>query len=127
VATPRRVVIVEDGADARIALQQLLELDEHSVAVAADGEAGLALIVDTVPDIALVDVGLPRMDGYAVARAVRADPKCASVALIALTGYGQPSDRNRALLAGFDSHLVKPVDQRALERILADPPRRASR
>lgn len=125
--TPRRIVLVEDNADARMALQQLLELDEHDVAVAAEGESGLALIVETVPDVALVDVGLPGIDGYGVARAVRADPSCAGVALIALTGYGQPSDRDRALAAGFDSHLVKPVDHRALARILADPPRRTVR
>jgi signal transduction histidine kinase/CheY-like chemotaxis protein len=125
--TPRRIVLVEDSADARMALQQLLELDEHVVAVAADGESGLALIFETLPDVALVDVGLPGIDGYAVARAVRAEPRCAGVALIALTGYGQPSDRDRAHVAGFDSHLVKPVDHRALVRVLADPPRRTVR
>lgn len=125
--TPRRIVLVEDSADARTALQQLLELDEHDVTVAADGESGLAVIVETMPDVAFVDVGLPGIDGYAVARAVRAEPRCAGVALIALTGYGQPSDRDRALVAGFDSHLVKPVDHRTLTRILADPPRRTVR
>jgi signal transduction histidine kinase len=125
--TPRRIVLVEDGPDARMALQQLLELDGHNVTVAADGESGLALIVEMMPDVALIDVGLPGIDGYAVARAVRAEPSCAGVALIALTGYGQPSDRDHALGAGFDSHLVKPVDHRTLARVLADPPRRSAR
>jgi signal transduction histidine kinase/ActR/RegA family two-component response regulator len=124
-ATPRRVVLVEDNADARSALQQLLEFDGHTVMVAADGESGVDAIVTTLPEVALVDVGLPEMDGYAVARAVRADPRCADVTLVALTGYGQPADRERALAAGFDSHLVKPVDHEALMEILAEPGRRA--
>jgi len=123
--TPRRVVLVEDNADARSALQQLLEFDGHTVTVAVDGESGVHAIVATLPDVALVDVGLPEMDGYAVARAVRADPRCADVTLVALTGYGQPADRERALAAGFDSHLVKPVDHEALLQILAGPGRGA--
>lgn len=121
--TPRSVVLVEDNADARSALQQLLELDGHRVTVASDGESGRDLILATLPAVALVDVGLPAMDGYAVARAVRADPRSAGVTLVALTGYGQPADRDRALAAGFDSHLVKPVDQEALARVLAEPVR----
>ena len=121
--TARSVVLVEDNADARTALQQLLELDGHTVAVAGDGESGLDLILRTRPAVALVDVGLPGIDGYGVARAVRADPGTAGVTLVALTGYGQPADRDRALAAGFDSHLVKPVDQDALARVLATPAR----
>ena len=121
--TPRSVVLVEDNADARTALQQLLELDGHTVGVASDGESGVNLILATLPAVALVDVGLPGMDGYAVARAVRADPRAAGVTLVALTGYGQPSDRARALAAGFDSHLVKPVGQEALAGVLAEPAR----
>ena len=120
---PRRVVLVEDNADARSALRQLLELDGHSVTVASDGEQGVEMILGTLPEVALVDVGLPAMDGYAVAGAVRADPRSAAVTLVALTGYGQPADRERALAAGFDSHLVKPVDQEALARVLAVPAR----
>ena len=122
-ASPRTVVLVEDNADARTALRQLLELDGHLVAVAGDGESGRDLILATLPAVALVDVGLPVMDGYAVARAVRADPRAAGVTLVALTGYGQPADRDRALAAGFDSHVVKPVDHEALARVLAGPPR----
>lgn len=118
---PRSVVLVEDNADARTALRQLLELDGHTVTVAADGESGIEVILATLPAVALVDVGLPLVDGYAVARAVRADPRAAGVILVALTGYGQPADRARALAAGFDSHLVKPVDQEELARVLAEP------
>ncbi|HEX4743041.1 MAG TPA: ATP-binding protein [Candidatus Limnocylindria bacterium] len=123
---PRSVVLVEDNADARSALRQLLELDGHTVTVAIDGEQGVETILGTLPDVALVDVGLPAMDGYAVAGAVRGDPRAAGVTLVALTGYGQPADRERALAAGFDSHLVKPVDQEALARVLAGPARSAA-
>jgi CheY-like chemotaxis protein len=107
-ASPRRVVVVEDHDDARDALQILLTLQGHEVRTASDGLTGVALILEAQPDVALIDVGLPGLDGYEVARRVRQAVKN-SVRLVAVTGYGQPYDRTRAREAGFDLHLTKPV------------------
>jgi signal transduction histidine kinase len=127
VLTTRRIVLVEDNSDALEALRQLLEFDGHDVRTAKDGVSGRELIASALPDIAFVDVGLPQMDGYAVARGIRDDPRCDRVSLVAVTGYGQDTDRKRALAAGFDAHVVKPVDATVLARMLADPPRRGDR
>jgi CheY-like chemotaxis protein/anti-sigma regulatory factor (Ser/Thr protein kinase) len=116
---PRRVALVEDHADARAGLRALLELWGHQVEEAEDGERGLALLRSWSADVALIDLGLPGLDGYAVARAARAEAATRQVLLVALTGYGQPEDRRRAEAAGFDAHLVKPVDPDALQRLLA--------
>ena len=114
----RRILIVEDNDDARDALRMLLELDGHVVEAAAEGREALDLVRAKDPDVALVDIGLPGIDGYEVARRIRAvDGKRPT--LIALTGYGQPEDRKRATEAGFDSMLVKPVDPTALSGLLA--------
>jgi len=115
----RRVVLIEDNADLRESIRQLLELDGHVVATAGDGPEGLERIRSTRPDIALIDIGLPRMDGYAVAGIVRAELGDA-VRLIALTGYGQAEDREKAAQAGFDGHLTKPITGRALRRVLGE-------
>jgi signal transduction histidine kinase/CheY-like chemotaxis protein len=104
----RRVLLVEDNADAREMVRAALELAGHEVHEAADGEAGLAAARALAPDIAIVDVGLPGLDGYEIARRLRLEQP--GVRLIALTGYGRVQDRERALMAGFDEHLVKPVD-----------------
>jgi two-component system CheB/CheR fusion protein len=88
----------------------LLELLGHQVRVAGDGQAALASAGAIRPDIMLVDIGLPGMNGYEVARRVRGDARLAQVVLVALTGYGRPEDKAEALSAGFDRHLVKPVD-----------------
>jgi len=124
----RSILIVEDNADARDALGALLELEGHVVAAAAEGHQALELVRATDPDIALVDIGLPGIDGYEVARRVRALDGRRPV-LIALTGYGQPEDRRRASEAGFDGLLVKPVDPTALTTLLAtlEIPGRGSR
>jgi PAS domain S-box-containing protein len=116
---PRRVALVEDHADARAGLRALLELWGHQVEEAEDGEGGLALLRTWSADVALIDLGLPGLDGYAVARAARAEAGTRGIFLVALTGYGQPDDRRRAEAAGFDAHLVKPVDPDALQRLLA--------
>lgn len=124
----RSILIVEDNADAREALRMLLELDGYVVEAAAEGAEAIEVALTKDPDIALVDIGLPGIDGYEVARRVRArDPR--RPLLIALTGYGQPEDRKRATEAGFDSLLVKPVDPGALADLLAtlEIPDRASR
>ncbi len=109
----RRIVVVEDNADAREMLRFSLELAGHEVHEAHDGPSGLATILRVRPDVALVDVGLPELDGYEVARQVRAKVG-STIHLVALTGYGQPDDRRQALQAGFDAHLVKPVKPEAL-------------
>ncbi len=116
--SPRRIVVVEDHADSREALQILLTLDGHHVEVAGDGRAGVDVILGTRPEVALIDVGLPELDGYEVARQVRAASGRA-IRLIALTGYGQSYDQTRAKEAGFDLHLTKPVEPEELRRVLA--------
>ncbi len=122
VGVPCHVLVVEDGADAREALRLLLECSGHRVEVAADGRRGIELALAGRPDVALVDIGLPGVDGYEVARRVRAEPAGKGIRLIALTGYGQPEDVRRALEAGFDAHLTKPVDPDALAAVLAGVP-----
>jgi CheY-like chemotaxis protein len=113
-----RVLVIEDNADARDALRALLELDGHVVEAAADGLEGLDLARTKAPTVALVDIGLPGVDGYEVARRMRLLPGPPPV-MIALTGYSEPEDRQRAKDAGFDAHLVKPVDPDDLSRLLA--------
>jgi len=114
----RRILIVEDNADAREALKVLLELEGHTVEAAEEGLKAIELARATALDIALVDIGLPGLDGYGVARQLRAAAGRCPI-LIALTGYGQPEDRQRALDAGFDDVLVKPVDPTALTTLMA--------
>ena len=111
---PQRALIIEDNDDAREMLRTLLELDGHTVHVAANGIAGLAAALEHRPDVAVVDIGLPEMDGYEVARKLRASESLKAIKLIALTGYGQADDARRAHEAGFDLHVVKPVDPERL-------------
>jgi two-component system CheB/CheR fusion protein len=113
------VLIIEDIADSRSMLATLLSLEGFTVFTAADGLTGLELIEKEKPDVAIVDIGLPGMDGYEVARRVRAKLPRGTIRLLALTGYGQVEDRERALQAGFDDHLVKPIDPTHLTRVLA--------
>jgi PAS domain S-box-containing protein len=116
--SPRRIVIVEDSRDSREMLRYVLEHAGHEVHEAADGPSGLRLILEIRPDIALVDVGLPGLDGYELARRARADEAGRAVRLVALTGYGLPDDLRRSEGAGFDAHLVKPVDPTRLAAII---------
>jgi two-component system, chemotaxis family, CheB/CheR fusion protein len=104
------VVVVEDNEDSCNMLVTFLEASGFQCQSANDGPAGLALIRETRPEIALIDVGLPGMDGLDVARSLRRAAETADIYLVALTGYGQPGDRKAARDAGFDDHLVKPVD-----------------
>jgi signal transduction histidine kinase/CheY-like chemotaxis protein len=115
----RRILLVEDNADAREALALLLESWGHRVEQAADGLTGLQEARADPPDVALIDVGLPGMDGYALAREIRAEPRCRGVRLIALTGYSRSRDRERGQEAGFDTYLVKPVDPGHLRAAIA--------
>jgi two-component system CheB/CheR fusion protein len=116
--SPLRVVIVEDNDDSRMMLCELLELSGFECHTAATGRLGLDVINETRPDVALVDIGLPELDGLEVAQLLRQDPRNAQLLLIALTGYGQREDRDAARKAGFDTHLVKPVDFDALLALL---------
>ena len=104
---PRRLLVVEDNIDARQTLRTLLETLGHEVDEAADGEAGVAAALERRPDLVFVDIGLPRLDGYEVARRLRAAHVRAR--LVALTGYGRDHDVQRAREAGFDEHLLKPA------------------
>jgi CheY-like chemotaxis protein len=115
---PRSVVIVEDNADVRAGLRQILELAGHSVIEAADGKAGVDAIVGVRPDVAFVDIGLPILDGYGVAREVRSRPDMRSTLLVAVSGYGAAEDRKAGVEAGFDAYVVKPIDEAKLREIL---------
>jgi two-component system, sensor histidine kinase len=122
--SPVRIVLIEDNAEMRETLREALEVLEHDVDTAADGPSGVELVVAVRPDVALVDIGLPILDGYEVAHAIRQRCNGATPHLIAMTGYGQPEDRARAQAAGFDLHLVKPVSLARLQQILATLPAR---
>ncbi|HYX22149.1 MAG TPA: ATP-binding protein [Thermoanaerobaculia bacterium] len=115
----RRILLVEDNADVRDSLRELLEESGHLVMAAADGLEGIQLASSFRPDAAFVDIGLPGLDGYGVARHLR-QILGDDVLLVALTGYGLPEDRRRALEGGFDAHLTKPVTLRAILRLLAE-------
>ena len=114
----RRILLVEDNADVREGLKILLEEAGHEVRTAQDGLEGVELALAHQPEVALVDIGLPRLDGYAVARSLR-ESLGHEVLLIALTGYGLPEDRRRAFESGFDAHLTKPVTLNAILELLA--------
>jgi CheY-like chemotaxis protein len=112
--------VVDDNRDAAQALKLLLESDGHEVLVAADGAGGLALARQYKPEVALLDIGLPSMDGYELARRMREEPALEGTLLVAVTGYGQMHDRARASASGFNHHLVKPVEFSALQRLLRE-------
>lgn len=118
-ARQRHVLLVEDNADAMSALRTLLELDGHTVSTAEDGVAGLEELLRLRPEVAVIDIGLPGLTGYEVAKRSRGAGHAGK--LIALSGYGQGRDVQQALRAGFDAHLVKPVDPEALRKLLAEP------
>jgi CheY-like chemotaxis protein len=115
----RRILIVDDNEDAADSLKMVLGLDGHQVATAYNGEQALAQAQAFKPEVVLLDIGLPGLDGYEVARRLRELSNLASVQLVAVTGYGQDEDRQRAQTAGFAHHLVKPIEFPALQRILA--------
>ena len=110
----RRVLVVDDNRDAANSMAALLELSGHQVQTAEDGEQALAVAADFGPDVVILDIGLPLIDGYEVARRMRRSPALQHVLLVALTGYGQEEDRAAARAAGFDHHFVKPADPASL-------------
>jgi CheY-like chemotaxis protein len=122
-----RIVLVEDHPDAAESLALLLELLGHRVRVFSEGAAALAAASTDPPDLMVVDIGLPGIDGYEIARRVRRDPLLRHAVLIALTGYGSDDDRRESKAAGFDHHLVKPVEPRALEELVTRLGKPASR
>jgi signal transduction histidine kinase len=115
----RRILLVEDNSDARQALKDLLEMWGHQVQVAQDGLGGVAVALREQPELALVDIGLPGLDGYSVAQELRSRVG-QDIRLVAITGYGGSEDRYKALQAGFDHHLVKPVKPDELNRLLTE-------
>ena len=116
--TSRRILIVEDSSDTRDLLRELLQLCGHQIEVAESGVAALQVMESWTPEIALVDIGLPGMSGYELAKTIRSAVS-SPIKLIALTGYGQPTDRQQAIEAGFDAHLIKPVKLDDLAALLA--------
>lgn len=112
------ILIVDDNLDAAQILGELLTMQGHEIRIAYDGPSALDIVKDFTPRIALLDIGLPIMDGYEVAGHLRAMPQLDGIRLIALTGYGQASDKLRSLQAGFDHHLVKPVDIDVVEELI---------
>lgn len=117
-AAARRILVVEDNSGVAESLRDLLDVMGHQVAVARDGVEGLAVAAEFRPDIVLCDLGLPGLDGYEVARRLRAEPAMRDSLLVALTGYGQEADRRRSAEAGFDLHLTKPLRLPELEELL---------
>jgi signal transduction histidine kinase len=116
-AAGRRILIVDDNRDAANMLAQLLLMSGHEVRAVYDPELALPALVEFAPDLAFLDVGMPRLNGLELAAMIRADPHGARVVLVALTGWGQDDDRRRSRAAGFDHHLVKPADPAEIERI----------
>lgn len=121
-----RVVVIDDNIDGAESLANLLELIGHQVRMAHDGPTGIEVVHEFVPDVVFLDIGLPRMDGYEVARQLRRDPRCRAV-LAAVSGYGRDDDRERGAKAGFEYHFVKPVDFTTIRNFLntLDATRRA--
>jgi CheY-like chemotaxis protein len=117
---PRRILIVDDNEDAANSLATLLQLSGHETASVYTAADALRRASDFRPDVVLLDIGLPGMDGYEVAQQMRELPGLRDIHLVAVTGYGRSDDRQRAREAGFDEHLVKPVEFAILERTLAE-------
>ena len=116
-----RILVVDDNIDTARGMVRLLKLIGHDVATAHDGHAAFELAREFGPEVILLDIGLPGMDGYEVASRLRRDPCCKDAVIVAISGYGQDEDRRRSKEAGFDFHLIKPLDHDALLSLLSDP------
>lgn len=114
---PCRILVVDDNVDAATTMGMLLKLAGHQTAVAHEGPTALDMLTEFEPHVALLDIGLPQMDGFELARRIRAAR--ADVYLVAVSGYGQPEDRVRSREAGFNEHFVKPVDPQELLDLIA--------
>jgi CheY-like chemotaxis protein len=115
---PRRILIIEDNDDARDSLHAFLAESGHEIYEAVDGPTGVEKALEVQPDVVLIDLGLPGLDGYEVAARIRSTSACSAAILIALTGYGQSEYRARAESAGFHGYLIKPVDTTELEKLI---------
>jgi signal transduction histidine kinase len=124
---PRRVLVVDDNADAAEAVAAMLRMFGHEVVTAGDGVAALQLAATFTPDVALLDLGMPRLNGYETARRIREQPSGRHMALVALTGWGQPRDRDSTRQAGFDAQLIKPIGSKELLETLNRVGRRRAR
>jgi CheY-like chemotaxis protein len=118
-AASRRLLVVDDNADSAATLATLLRLEGHEVQVARDGISALDMASSYGPEMVLLDLGMPGMDGYEVARRLRQQPGMENVVLAALTGWGNQEDRRRTAEAGFDHHLVKPIELSVLENLIS--------
>jgi CheY-like chemotaxis protein len=118
----RRVLVVDDTRAAAFVLGRLLETLGQQVFIANDGAMALDLARIERPDVIISDIAMPKMDGYELARALRRDPALSHIAMVALTGFGQDTDREHSLNAGFDHHLVKPVSVESLHQLFASLP-----
>ncbi len=113
-----RLLVVDDNVDAGETLTELLQMEGFETRHTVDAASAVALLDSYIPHLALLDIGLPGIDGYQLASMLRADPRCAGMKLVALTGYGQDNDRAKALASSFDEHLVKPVMMDRLVEVL---------
>jgi CheY-like chemotaxis protein len=113
-----RILVVDDNADAADSIAMLLSMEGHETRAVNTARAALLAVPDFEPDVVLLDIGLPEMDGYEVAQRLRAQNGRRHLRLVAVTGYGQPGDRRRSRAAGFDAHLVKPVEPALLSELL---------
>ncbi len=118
-AGARRIVVIDDEQDSAESLTRLLELYGHDVRLALNGQDAVAMLADYVPDLILLDIGMPGMNGYEVAKQLRSMPQLDGVRIVALSGYGGEAERRRSEAAGLDGHLIKPVDLAALQTLLA--------
>jgi two-component system CheB/CheR fusion protein len=115
-----RVLVVDDQPDLAESVAMLIETLGHEATAVSDGDAALRIGRSALPDVMFVDIGMPRMNGFELARQVRLDPKLSHVRLVALTGYGRDEDRARVMEAGFDLHITKPIADAQLREALAD-------
>ena len=116
---PCRVLVVDDNVDYAQSMAMLLEASEHHVQAVYDGPTALETALNYRPDVVLLDIGLPGLDGFEVARAIRLQPLLKHIVLVAITGYGGEKDRQRSREAGFDYHLIKPAALTQVQQILA--------
>lgn len=117
--SPFRILVVDDNVDSAISMAMLLRMSGNETRIAHDGEAALQMADSFKPDLVLLDIGLPKLDGYEVARRIRSQPWGVAMQLVAVTGWGQEEDRRNTAQAGFDQHMVKPVDLESLDKLMA--------
>jgi DNA-binding response OmpR family regulator len=122
-----RILVVDDNHDSALSLAMMLSIMGHETRTAHDGETAVSTAESFLPDVVLLDIGLPLLNGYEVAQRIREQSWGASMFLIAVTGWGQEEDRQRSSEVGLNVHMVKPVEPAALEKLLADLPQDRSR